>query len=98
MKIKTEETYWREHHDKQPFVKPGHSYEHYATAYRTGYEGFRKYPDKKFEEVEADLETDYQKQQANLPWEDARDAVRAAWDKVAGVFVPRDVTRGVRYD
>ena len=25
----SEEKYWRENHDKQPFVKPGHTYEHY---------------------------------------------------------------------
>ena len=48
MKTNTEdERYWREHHRKQPFGKPGHTYDHYAQAYRTGYEGFHKHPDKK---------------------------------------------------
>ena len=32
------EKYWLEHHQKQPFVKPGYKYEDYAAAYRTGYE------------------------------------------------------------
>jgi hypothetical protein len=99
MKTNTEEeTYWREHHRKQPFGKPGHTYDHYAPAYRTGYEGFHKHPDKKFEEVETDLARDYQKHQPVLPWEDAKDAARVAWDKLAGVIAPRDVSRGVRYD
>ena len=99
MKSKAEEEkYWREHHHKQPFVKPGHTYEHYAPAYRAGYEGFQKHPDKKFEEIEADLAGDYQKHQPALPWEDAKDAARVAWDKLAGVIAPRDVSRGVRYD
>jgi hypothetical protein len=99
MKTNTEEErYWREHHHQQPFVKPGHTYEHYALAYRTGYEGFHKHPDKEFEEIETDLARDYQKHQAVLPWEDANDAARAAWDKLAGVIVPGDVSRGVRYD
>jgi hypothetical protein len=98
MKSNTEETYWREHHHKQPFVKPGHSYEDYAPAYRTGYEGFQKHPEKKFFEVEPNLAQDYHMHDAALPWADAKDAARVAWDKLAGVTVPRDVTRGVRYD
>ena len=98
MQSKTEENHWREHHHKQPFVKPGRTYEDYAPAYRVGYEGFHKNPDKKFEEIEADLATEYQKRQTTLPWGDARDAARVAWDKLAGVIVPRDVSRGVRYD
>jgi hypothetical protein len=36
MKSKKKEQYWREHHHEQPFVKPGHTYGHYAPAYRTG--------------------------------------------------------------
>lgn len=98
MNSKDEENYWREHHHKQPFVKPGHTYEHYAPAYRTGIEGFHKYPGRKFEEIEDDLSTDYAKHKAALPWDDARGAARAAWDRVGGVITPRDVDRGVRYD
>ncbi len=98
MNSTTEETYWREQHEKQPFVKPGHTYEHYAPAYRTGYEGFSKYPGKKFEEIENDLAVDYEKQGSMLPWDDAKHATRVAWDKLSGVISPRDVSRGTRYD
>lgn len=93
-----EENYWREHHHKQPFVKPNHAYEQYAPAYRTGYEGFHKHPGKKFEQIEADLASDYQKLQPVLPWNEAKGAARVAWDKLGGVIAPRDVSRGVRYD
>ncbi|HEY5074155.1 MAG TPA: hypothetical protein VII34_05610 [Pyrinomonadaceae bacterium] len=98
MNSKDEEDYWREHHHKQPFVKPGHTYEHYAPAYRTGYEGCDKHPGRKFEEIEPDLASDYEKHGSVIAWDDARDAARAAWDKVSGVIAPRDVSRGVRYD
>jgi hypothetical protein len=98
MNPKDEENYWREHHHKQPYVKPGHTYEHYAPAYRTGYEGFGKHPDRKFEEIEPDLASDYAKHGSAIAWDNARDAARAAWDKVSGVIAPRDVSRGVRYD
>lgn len=47
MNSKNEENYWREHHRKQPFVKPGHTHEYYSPAYRTGSEGFHKCPGKK---------------------------------------------------
>lgn len=98
MDSKSEEKYWREHHQKLSSVKPGHSYEHYAPAYRTGYEGFHKYPGKKFEEIEADLAVEYEKHKAAIPWDDARPAARFAWDKLSGVIPPRDVSRGARYD
>lgn len=75
-----------------------HSYEHYATAYRTGYEGFHKNPDKNFDEIETDLAVEYEKHHSALPWDNAKDAARVAWDKLSGVIAPRDVSRGVRYD
>ena len=98
MNSKDEEKYWRENRHKQPFVKAGHSYEHYAAAYRTGYEGFHKSPDKNFDEIEADLAVECEKHHSALPWDDAKDAARVAWDKLSGVIAPRDVSRGVRYD
>lgn len=94
----SEEKYWRENHYKQPFVKSGRTYEHYAPAYKTGYEGAQKHPDKKFEDVEPHLAAEFQNHKSMIEWDDARDAARAAWDKVSGVIQPRDVSRGVRYD
>jgi hypothetical protein len=93
-----EEAYWREQHAKQAYAKEGLAYEHYAPAYRTGYEGALKYAGKKFEEVESDLALDYKKQGADsaLPWDEARPATRAAWDKLSGVVSPRDPSRGIR--
>lgn len=93
-----QETYWREHHGEQPFVKPGQEYTHYQAAYRTGYEGFDKYPGKAYDEIEDDLALDYQRNRAGsgLPWDSVRPAVKAAWDRVSGVIAPRDVDRGIR--
>ncbi len=93
-----EEKYWREQHEKQPFVKPGYTYEHYAPAYRTGYEGFHKYPGKPYEEIESDLALDYERNKAEsaLPWDHARHAVHAAWAKLSHDIGPRDPDRGIR--
>ena len=93
-----EEAFWRENHASQPYAPRGFSYEQYAPAYRTGYEGVGKYTGKEYEEIETDLALDYQKADPNsaLPWDRARPAVRAAWDRVSGVVAPRDTDRGTR--
>lgn len=93
-----EEAYWREHHTEQPYADKNRSYEDYAAAYRTGYEGISKYAGKKYEEIEDDLALDYQKARPDsaLPWDTVRPAVKAAWDKIAGVIPPRAPDRGVR--
>jgi hypothetical protein len=72
--------------------------EHYAPAYRTGYEGFTKYPGKKYEEIEDDLALDYEKNAVGslLPRGCARPAAKVAWEKLSGVRGPRDPARGIR--
>ncbi len=93
-----EEKYWREHHPKQPYAAKGRPYEDYAAAYRTGYEGFHKYPGRPYQEIENELALDYQRNQpgAALPWDHARHAVHAAWAKLSHDVAPRDPDRGIR--
>jgi uncharacterized protein YcfJ len=92
-----EEQYWRENHASQEWAS-GSSYDQYAPAYRTGYEGVTKYAGKRYEEIETDLALDYQKHDPNtaLPWDRARPAVKAAWQRVSGTIAPRDTDRGTR--
>lgn len=94
-----EEAYWREHHANQPYADSSLTYEHYAPAYRTGYESAEKYAGKQYEEIETDLALDYEKGRVGdaLPWDRARPAVKAAWDRISGVVSPRDPDRGARY-
>ena len=93
-----EETYWRENHASQDWATEGSSYDQYAPAYRTGYEGVMKYAGRHYEQVETDLALDYQKHDLNsaLPWDRARPAVKAAWQRVSGTTTPRDTDRGLR--
>ena len=93
-----EEKYWRENHASQPYAGADYSYDAYAPAYRTGYEGVAKHQGHDFADVESDLALDYQKHDPNtaLPWDRARPAVRAAWDRVSGVVTPTDPDRGTR--
>ncbi len=93
-----EDNYWRQNHSQQAWADETSSYEHYAPAYRTGYEGVTKYAGKPYHEIEADLARDYDNNDANsaIPWDRARPAVHAAWHKVSGVTGPRDADRGIR--
>ena|SRR5437879_9785891 len=92
------EAYWREQHPKQPYADKNRSYEDYAPAYRLGYEAASKYAGKEFEEIEDDIALDYERGRPGdaLPWDHARPAVKAAWDKLSGVVSPRDPERGTR--
>ncbi len=93
-----EEAYWRENHAAQSYAKTEYDYEHYAPAYRVGYEAVGKYPGKSFDELEDDLALDYEKAHPGsaLPWDHVRPATKAAWDKVSGVTGARDPSRGIR--
>jgi len=52
--------------------------------YKTGYEGYSKYAStgRSFEDCEADLKNEFDCNcgQANLKWEEAKYATRAAWN------------------
>jgi hypothetical protein len=92
-----EAAYWRERHAKQPYAK-NYSYEEFEHAYRTGYDTFFRYPGKSFDEVEESVANEYEQARpaSALPWDVARPAVNAVWEKMAGVIGPRDPDRGIR--
>jgi hypothetical protein len=79
-----EETYWRENYASRPYVTEGASREDFAPAYRYGWESHERYPDKTFDDVELDLERDWEQKEAPPDWRgtDAKPAARDAWDRV----------------
>ena len=84
-----EDEYWRAQHSKQPYAAGSKlTYEDYAPAYRTGYEGFSRYESgARFDEAEPTLREDYlalagESGTSNLPWDQAKTAARHAWDRV----------------
>ncbi len=78
-----EDAYWLEAHGRQPYAK-GSTYDSYAPAYRNGYEGYAKHgaTRKSFGETELELRNSYQEMNTTVPWEEAREASRAAWRRV----------------
>ncbi|MDX2111405.1 MAG: hypothetical protein SFY80_14330 [Verrucomicrobiota bacterium] len=78
-----EDTYWKANYLKQKYVAPNTPYSVYHPAYRTGYEGRNQYPGKTYEEVEAELQHNYEKARGNstLRWDEAKHATRDAWNR-----------------
>ena len=78
-----EDAWWETNHDSQSFADNG-DYAMYAPAYRTGYEGFERFgAEYTFDDVEDELEEAYELEGSDLPWDEAREAARAAWDRLA---------------
>ncbi|MGI8819963.1 MAG: glycine zipper domain-containing protein [Chthoniobacterales bacterium] len=79
-----ENAYWRDNYSKETYAKGGLGYDEYEPAYRTGYTGYGKHAGKKWDDVENDLERDYEqaKGKSSLAWSDAKHATKAAWHKV----------------
>jgi hypothetical protein len=79
-----EDAYWRDEYVNRPYAKRDLPYESYQPAYRTGYEGYMRYQGKRYDEVEPDLQRDYEtyRGDSDLDWNDAKHATRDAWHRV----------------
>ncbi len=79
-----EDAYWRENYRNETYANRELSYDEYEPAYRTGFTGFGKHQGKKWDDVENDLQHDYEQAKGNssLAWSDAKHATKAAWHKV----------------
>ncbi len=92
-----EEEYWRNNYASRPYIEKDRQYEDYQPAYRTGYEGYRRYGNsgKTYDEVERDLRSDYEKQRGStgLGWDKAKHATRDAWDRLASALPGKDNDR-----
>jgi hypothetical protein len=81
-----EDTYWRTNYQSRPYASSGRDYEFYQPGYRYGYEYGNRYTGRTWEDSEADLSRDWDtyKYRGTTTWEQIKDAVRDAWDRVTG--------------
>lgn len=79
-----EEAYWKVNYRYRPYVDPDRPYDAYAPAYRYGWEAAGRYPGRRFVDVESELARDWDKQArgSTLPWPQAGEAARDAWNRV----------------
>ena len=92
-----EDKYWADNHKTASYYEAGRPYTDYAPAYRTGYEGYSRYQGKRFEEVEDQLATDYNRNRgtSSLEWDRAKHATKDAWHRVERA-IPGDLDRDGR--
>ena len=67
-------SYWQIEYASRPYVPAGASYDDYGPAYRYGVETYPRYRDRTFDEIEAELERD---------WDSARGASRLSWGEAS---------------
>ncbi len=79
-----EDAYWRDQYAKETYYDRSYTYDDYSPAYRLGYDAYGRYRGKRFDDVSAQLEREYDstRGKSSLTWEQARHASRAAWDRV----------------
>lgn len=79
-----EGAYWRDNYRNRPYHDPAVAYDEYAPAYRYGWEARAQHGDRRFDEVEPDLQRGWESARAHsrLTWDRARLATRDAWDRI----------------
>ena len=93
-----EEAYWRTAYSGRPYVTPGSTYDDYGPAYRYGIDSYDRYEGRPFDEIEPDLEQDWEraKGKSKLAWQNAKHATRDSWERVSDAVeraVPGDSDR-----
>jgi hypothetical protein len=80
-----EDAYWRANYEKRDYVPAGSTYDDYGPAYRYGVDSYARYSDSTFEDVEGDLQRDWDSKRgaSSLPWDRARHATRDSWQRVS---------------
>jgi uncharacterized protein YcfJ len=78
-----EHAYWEQNYRHRPYYQEGRDYTVYGPAYQYGWESRSRHTDRAFEEVEAELQRDWEahRGERDLEWEHARNAARDAWER-----------------
>jgi len=82
-----DDEYWRTNYRTRPYASSaGQEYSFYQPGYRYGYEAANRYEDRSWDDVEADLSRDWDtyEHRGTSTWQQMKDAVRDAWDRVTG--------------
>lgn len=80
-----EVAYWRDNFSQRPYAANASSFDEYAPAYGYGVSSYNKYPGRSFDDVEPDLSRDWNgaRGTSTLPWTQAKNATRDAWDRIS---------------
>ena len=80
-----EDSYWTENYHTRPYAS-GKDYEFYQPAYRYGSEAASRFKGRQWNDIESDLSRSWKsyEHRGDSTWEQIKDAVRDAWDRVTG--------------
>jgi hypothetical protein len=82
-----DDTYWRTNFRQRPYASSGtYDYDYYRPAYRYGFDAAHRYHDRDWTDAEADISRGWEayEHRGTSTWEQVKDAVRDAWDRVTG--------------
>ena len=83
-----EDTYWQGAYASRPYAKADRGYDYYGPGYRYGYESATRHRGRQWNEVESELRSGWEGYEhrgtSQGTWEDIKDSVRDAWDRVTG--------------
>lgn len=79
-----ERAHWKRQFEKEPYYEAGRTFADYESAYRIGAEGHERHRGKRFDQIESDLQREWEdaKGSARIGWDHAKQAARAAWNRV----------------
>src|SRR5215204_3159643 len=98
----TEDNYWHENFTSRPYALGPDYYDRFRPAYRYGFESAQHHLGRPWEDAEPDLRSGWDRYEhrgeSPSAWEEIRDAVRDAWDRVVSGRGPKSKLRdpGVR--
>jgi hypothetical protein len=84
----TDRQWWEQSYRSRPYATADRGFEFYEPGYRYGHEAAQRYRGRSWNDVEADLQSGWDRYEhrgaARSTWENVKDAVRDAWDRVTG--------------
>lgn len=87
----TARDYWRANYASRPYVIADRPFDFYEPGYRYGFEQANRFAGRTWHDVHEDIETGWNefRYRGQTRWEDVKDAVRDAWDRVTAPERPR---------
>lgn len=90
-------SHFESNYQSAPYYKAGNEWKDYQPAYKYGYDTYGQYQGQRFEDVETNLEQNWNatKADSRLAWSDAKGAVRDGWHHIERAM-PGDADRDGR--
>lgn len=84
----TEDNYWFENFSSRPYALGPDFYDRFRPAFRYGFESAQHHVGRRWEDAELDLRKGWDRYphrgESTSTWEEIKDAVKDAWDRVVG--------------